>query len=98
MLSTMKILMKKVPNFWERIYSPNWPEEVFVISKIKNTVPSAYVVNDLNGEEIVVAFYEKELQKINQKDFRIDTSNFALKINIASFKTEVDKLDINKCG
>ena len=26
----------------------------------------------------------------------VDTSNFALKINLASLKTEVDKLDINK--
>ena len=85
-------------NIFAKGYTPNWPEEVFVISKIKNTVPSAYVINDLNGEEIVAAFNEKELQKINQKDFRIDISNFALKTNIASLKTEVDKLDINKCG
>ena len=44
---------------------PNWSEEVFVISKIKNTVPWTYVINDLNGEEIIVTFYEKELQKTN---------------------------------
>ena len=31
----------------------------FVISKIKNTVPSTYAINDLNGEETVVTFYEK---------------------------------------
>ena len=29
-----------------------------------------YVINDLNGEEIIVIFYEKELQKTNQKEFR----------------------------
>ena len=29
-----------------------------------------YVINDLNGEEIIVTFYEKELQKTNQKEFR----------------------------
>ena len=39
---------------------PNW-SEVFVISKIKNTVPSTYVINDLNGEEIIGTFYKKEL-------------------------------------
>ena len=38
-------------------------EEVFEIKKSKNTVPGADVINDLNGEEIVGAFYEKELQK-----------------------------------
>ena len=30
-----------------------------------------YVVNDLNGEEITGTFYEKELQKTNQEEFRI---------------------------
>ena len=47
----------------------NWSEEVFVI---KNTVPWTYVINDLNEEEIVGTFYENELQKTNQKEFRID--------------------------
>ena len=51
---------------------PNQSEEVFVINKIKNTVPWTYVINDLNGEEIIGTFYEKELQKTNQKEFRIE--------------------------
>ena len=54
-------------------YTPNWPEEVFVVSKIKNTVPWIYVVSDLNGEEITGTFYEKDLQKTSQEKFRIDT-------------------------
>ena len=53
-------------------YTPNWPEEVFVVSKIKNTVPWIYVVSDLNGEEITGTFYEKDLQKTSQEKFRID--------------------------
>ena len=40
--------------------------------KIKNTVPWTYVISDLNGEEIIGSFYEKELQKTNQKEFRIE--------------------------
>ena len=51
---------------------PSWSEEVFIVNKIKNKVPWAYIINDLNGEEIIGTFYEKELQKINQKEFRID--------------------------
>ena len=43
-----------------------------MIKKIRNTVPWTYVINDLNGEEITGTFYEKELQKIDQKDFRIE--------------------------
>ena len=54
-------------NIFAKGYVPNWSEEVFIISKIKNTVPWTYVINDLNGEEIIGTFYEKELQKTNQK-------------------------------
>ena len=50
-------------------------EEIFVIKKVKNTVPWAYVINDLNGEEIIGKFYEKELQKRNQLEFRIEKVN-----------------------
>ena len=49
---------------------PNWSEEIFVIKKVKNTVPWAYVINVLNCEEIIGTFYEKELQKANQREFR----------------------------
>ena len=49
---------------------PNWSGEVFVVSKIKNTVPWTYIINDLNGEEIIRTFYEKELQNINKEEFR----------------------------
>ena len=51
---------------------PNWSEEVFIIKKIKNTVPWSYVINDLNGEEIIGTFYENELQDTKQKEFRIE--------------------------
>ena len=43
-----------------------------MIKKVKNAVPWTYVTNDLNGEEIVGTFYEKELQKKNQKVFRTE--------------------------
>ena len=51
---------------------PNSCEEVFVIKKVKNTIPCTYVINDLNGEEIIGTFFEKELQKTNQEEFRIE--------------------------
>ena len=42
------------------------------MKKIKNTALWTYVISDLNGEEIVGSFYEKELQKTNQEEFRIE--------------------------
>ena len=172
------VRISKYKNIFAKGCTPNSSEEIFVIIKIKNTVPWTYVINDLNGEEIIGTFYEKELQKTNQQEFRIekvikrkgdklyvkwkgydnsfnswidkkrfsiilshalkndlikwvniflnlmnhlaeiltlklifqimqqrgilknishvDTSSFALKTNLASLKTEVDKLDIDK--
>ena len=64
--------VSKNKNIFAIGYTPNWSEEVFVISKIKNTVRWNYVIRDLNGEEITGSFYEKELQKISQEKFRIE--------------------------
>ena len=69
------VRISKYKNIFAKGYTPNWSEEVFVISKIKNTVPWTYVINDLNGEEIVGKCYEKKLQKTNQQEFRIENKN-----------------------
>ena len=66
------VRISKDKNIFAKGYAPNWSEEVFVIIKIKKTVSWTYVINDLNGEEITGSFYEKELQKTNQKEFRIE--------------------------
>ena len=65
------VRISKYKNIFAKGYAPNWSEEAFVINKIKNTVPWTYVIHDLNGEEIIGDFYEKELQKSNQEEFRI---------------------------
>ena len=66
------VRISKYKNIFAKGYMPNWSEEVFVIKKVKNTVPWNYVINDLNGEEIIGTFYEKELQKTSQEEFRIE--------------------------
>ena len=58
----------KYKNIFEKGYVPNWSEEVFVIKKLKNTVPWTYVISDHNGEDIVGKFYENKLQETNQID------------------------------
>ena len=62
----------KCKNIFAKGYTPNWSEEAFVVSKIKNQVPWTYVINDLNGKETIGTFYEKELQKTDQKEVRIE--------------------------
>ena len=65
------VRISKYKTIFAKGYTPNWSEEVFVVSKIKNTVPWTYIVSDLNGEKITGSFYEKELQKTSQENFRI---------------------------
>ena len=42
--------------------------------EIKNTAPWLYVIEDLHSETIRGTFSEQELQKTQQKEFRIDKS------------------------
>ena len=66
------VRISKYKNIFAKGYTPNWSGEVFVVSKVQNTVPWTYLINDLNGEEIKGSFYEKELRKTDQKEFRIE--------------------------
>ena len=47
-------------------------KKFLLLKKIKNTVPWTYIIDDLNGDEITGTSYEKELQKIDQQEFRIE--------------------------
>ena len=57
---------------FDKGYTPNWTEEVFVVDKVMLTKPVTYYVVDLLGEKVEGSFYEKELQKAKQQTFRID--------------------------
>ena len=66
------VRISKYKNISAKGYTPNWSEEVFLVSKIKNTALWTYVISHLNGEPITGRFFEKELQKTNQDKFRIE--------------------------
>ena len=57
---------------FDKGYTPNWIEEIFVIDKIIPTKPVTYSIIDLMGEPIRGSFYEQELQKAKQQTFRIE--------------------------
>ena len=61
------VRISKYKNVFAKGYVPNWSEKVFIVNKNKNTVPWTYTISDLNGEQIIGSFYEKEFQKTNQK-------------------------------
>ena len=63
--------MKLLKHFCKTLHSKLvW--KIFLIKRGKNTVWWTNVISHLDGGEIAGTFYEKVLQKTNQKEFRID--------------------------
>ena len=59
-------------NMFDKGYTPNWTEELFIIDKIQYTNPITYKIKDLNDEKIKGNFYKEELLKAKQVVFRIE--------------------------
>ena len=57
---------------FEKGYTANWTEVVFVVDEILHTSPTTYRVRDLMDERIQGTFYEQQLQKTVQTKFRIE--------------------------
>ena len=55
--------ISKFKNIFAKGYTPNWSKEIFIVNKINDTVPYTYNIKDLNDEEIIGNFYDRELQK-----------------------------------
>ena len=67
-----RVRISKYKNIFAKGSSQNWSEEVFVISRNKDTVTWNCIFSNLNGEPITGSFYEKDLQKTSQEKFRIE--------------------------
>ena len=97
-----RVRISKYKYIFTKGYTPNWSEKIFAIKKIKRAVPWTYVTSDLNGDEIIGTFYEKELLKTNQQEFRIkkvikkkgDKLYLKLKGYDSSFNSWIDKNDL----
>ena len=63
--------VSKYKRIFAKSNTQNCSEEVFVIKSVKNTVPQTYFISDLNGEDIVGTFFEKELQKTVKKSLEL---------------------------
>lgn len=57
---------------FDKSYTPNWTEEIFVVDKVEYTNPITYKLKDLNNDEVKGTFYETELQRAKQEIFRIE--------------------------
>ena len=57
------VRISKFKNIFAKGYTPNWSREIFIVNKINDTVPYTYNLEDLNDEEIIGSFYDRESQK-----------------------------------
>ena len=58
-----RVRISKFKNIFAKGYTPNWSKEIFIVDKINDTVPYTYNIKDLNDEEIIGSFYDRELPK-----------------------------------
>ena len=58
-----RVRMSKFKNIFAKGYSPNWSSEIFIVDKVNDTIPYTYNLKDLNDEEIIGSFYDRELRK-----------------------------------
>ena len=58
-----RVRISKYKNIFAKGYTLNWSKEIFIVDKINDTVPYTYNLKDLNDEQIIGSFYDKELQK-----------------------------------
>jgi transposase InsO family protein len=63
-----KVRISKWKGTFEKGYLPNWTRELFTVSKVLNTSPTTYKIEDYNDEEIEGSFYEPELVKFDKQD------------------------------
>ena len=57
-----RVRISKFKNIFAKGYTRNWSTEIFIADKINDTVPYTYNLKDLNDEEIIGSFYDRELQ------------------------------------
>ena len=58
-----RVRISRIKNIFAKGYAPNWSSEVFIVNKTNDTVPYTYNLKDLNDEETIGSFYDRELQK-----------------------------------
>ena len=67
-----KVRITRKKTMFEKGFTPNWTDKVYIISQVKKTKPPTYVIKDDRGEEVQGSFYEQELQKTKTSIYRIE--------------------------
>ena len=68
-----KVRISLLKNIFEKGYTSNWSEQIYIIDDIKSSNVHYYYLKDLNGKKLDGTFYQEELLKtnINDNDFYV---------------------------
>ena len=95
-----RVRISKFKNIFSKGYTPNWSSEIFIVDKINDTVPYTYNLKDLNDEEIIGSFYDRELIikiiKMRSQYFPQcgSTNNIKVELDLANYSTKDDVKNI----
>ena len=99
-----RVRISKFKNIFAKGYTLNWSKEIFIVDKINDTVPYTYNLKDLNDEEIIGSFYDRELQKTKlQCNYKMSTyyppyksssQNIKVELDLANYATKTDLKNI----
>ena len=96
-----RVRISKFKNIFAKGYTPNWSREIFIINKINDTVPYTYNLKDLNDEEIIGSFYDRELQKsiyikmsTYYPPYKNNSNNIKVELDLTNYATKDDVKNI----
>ena len=100
-----RVKIFKFKNIFAKGYTSNWSREIFIVNKINDTVPYTYNLKDLNDEEIICSFYDRELQKTklscNYKmsshyysPYKSSSNNIKVELDLTNYATKTDLKNI----
>ena len=89
--------ISKFKNIFAKGYAPNWSSEIFISDKVNDTVPYTYNLKDLNDEEIIGSFYDKELLYYKMSyypPYKSSSNNIKVELDLSNYATQDDVKNI----
>ena len=90
-----RVRISRYKNTFAKGYTPNWSKEIFIV----DTVPYMYNLKDLNDEEIIGSFYDKNYKRVYYKmsyypPYKSSSNNVKVELDLTNYTTKTDLKNI----
>ena len=94
-----RVRTSRYKNIFAKGYAPNWSSEIFIVHKVNDTVPYTYNLKDLNDEEIIGSFYDKNYKRVYYKmsyypPYKSSSNNIKVELDLSNYATKDDVKNI----